>query len=59
MTIEIVDFPSYNMVDLSIILYVYQRVALESYSRWLSHHQPDIHSMLYIFLIHDIPYIYI
>ena len=26
MTIEIVDFPSYNMVNLSIVMLVYQRV---------------------------------
>ena len=31
MAIEIVDLPSYNMVDLSIVLLVYQRVIIYIY----------------------------
>ena len=31
MTIEIVDFPSYKMVDLSIAMLVYQRVYIYNY----------------------------
>jgi len=33
MAIEIVDFPSYNMVDLSIVMLVYQRIDFTSFTK--------------------------